>query len=363
MTDKINCKINIDKIRNKYYNKTKIEIFTYKEHLLYEKFINEKVDELKEESTKYELINQKVHNKHDKIFRKILDNKQEAANFINKTLKLEIKEENLEKYNSSFITNELINQESDIIYKLKNRNIYFLIEHQTKIDYSMPYRILEYENEILKSAIDYSKLKQKGYKLPLIIPIVLYTGKKKWDAKKYIKEIQENLEGYVETRFARYNVVDVNEFDDNELLNDKSFLTKAMLIEKAKDEKELIMYLKKIVAGMNNNKNLYSEDIEEILIAIINLILKDRIGEKNAKELIKKIKGGNGKVLAVLDMLEENDKKIFVRGRKEGKEEGKEEGKKESKIEMTKAMINENIPIDIISKITKLTKKEINKLK
>ena len=41
-----------------------------------------------------------------KIFRKILSNKQEAANFINKTLKLKkpIKPEQLEKYNSNFIT-------------------------------------------------------------------------------------------------------------------------------------------------------------------------------------------------------------------------------------------------------------------
>lgn len=88
-----------------------------------------------------------------------------------------------------------------------------------------------------------------------------------------------------------------------------------------------------------------------LIIALINLILKDRIGEEKAKELTKKIKGGNEKMLAVLDMLEENDKKIFRRGKKEGK------------IEIAKAMINENIPIDIIAKITKLTKKEINNLK
>ena len=122
MANRINYKINIDKTRNKYYNKTEIEIFTYKEHLLYESFINERVYGLQEEPTTYKMINNKIHNEHDKIFRKILDNRQEAVNFINKTLKLEIKEESLEKYNSSFITNDLINQESDVIYKLKNTN-------------------------------------------------------------------------------------------------------------------------------------------------------------------------------------------------------------------------------------------------
>lgn len=355
MTDKINHKINVDKIENEYYNKTEIEIFTYKEYLLYEGFINGRVYGLQEEPAVYKRINHKLHNEHDKIFRKILDNKQEAVNFINKTLKLGIKEENLEKYNSSFITNDLINQESDVIYKLKNRNIFLLIEHQTKIDYSMPYRILEYENEIIKSAIDYSKLKQKGYKYPLVISIVLYTGNKKWNAKKYIREIQENLEGYEEVQFARYNVVDVNDFSNDELLNDESFLTKAMLIEKTKNEQELIKYLENIVIKVSMKKSIYSEDIKEILLCLINLILKDRIGEEKAKELTRNIKEGDEKVLAVLEMLEKNDKKMF--------RQGKREGKREVKKEIIKAMINENIPIEIIAKVTKFTKKEIENLK
>lgn len=60
-------------------------------------------------------------------------------------------------------------------------------------------------------------------------------------------------------------------------------------------------------------------------------------------------------MLAVLEMLERNDKKMF----NEGKREGKREGKKE----IIKAMINENIPMDVIEKITKFTKKEIENLK
>lgn len=355
MINKVNYKINIDKNQNRYYNRPKIEIFTYKEHLLYEKFINEKANIVQEESAVYERTNNKLHNEHDKIFRKILDNKKEAVNFINKTLKLEIKEKNLEKYNRSFITNDLINQESDVIYKLKNRNVFFLIEHQTKIDYSMAYRILKYENEIIKTAIDYSKLKQKGYKIPLVVSIVLYTGKKKWDAKKYIRESQEVLEGYNEIRFARYNVVDVNDFNNDELLNDTTFLTKAMLIEKAKYKEELIKYLDDIVIKINKNRKLYSSEIIEILVTIINLVLKKKIGEEKSEELIKTLKGGNGKMLAVLEMIEKDDKRIF--------KEGKKEGKKEEKQEIIKAMINENIPIDVIEKITKLTKKEIENLK
>lgn len=52
-----------------------------------------------------------------------------------------ISENEIEKYTSSYITEELKNSESDVVYKLKNENVFFLIEHQPRIDYSMPYRM------------------------------------------------------------------------------------------------------------------------------------------------------------------------------------------------------------------------------
>ena len=53
----------------------------------------------------------------------MLSIKSEAANFINRTLNLSgenaIKEEQLEKYTNRFITTNLYDKESDVIYKIK----------------------------------------------------------------------------------------------------------------------------------------------------------------------------------------------------------------------------------------------------
>lgn len=46
-----------------------------------------------------------------------------------------------------------------------------------------------------------------------------------------------------------------------------------------------------------------------------------------------------------------------------GKEEGKEEGKVENQKEIALAMLKEKFPIDLIEKITKLSKEEIEKIK
>ena len=135
----------------------------------------------------------------------------------------------------------------------KDKNIFFLIEHQTKIDYSMPYRILEYEIEIMKSAIDIRKVKNKEYKLPLVIPIVLYTGKKKWDAKRYLEESQETLDG-VKIKAGNYNLVDINDFTKEELLQEKTLISKMMLLEKSESTEESIEMLEKIIPNTNKEE-------------------------------------------------------------------------------------------------------------
>ena len=229
----------------------------------------------------------------------------------------------MEKYTSSFVNKIFENREADIVYKYKNKNIFFLIEHQTKIDYSMPYRILEYEIEIMKSAIDIRKVKNKEYKLPFVIPIVLYTGKKKWDAKRYLEESQETLDG-VKMKAGNYNLVDINDFTKEELLQEKTLISKMMLLEK-------------------------SESTEESI------------------EMLEKIDGGEEKMLALVDMIR-NENKMYINmgrteGKKEGRKEGFKEGKKQTYLEIAKNLLKLKMPISQISEITKLPKEEIEKLK
>lgn len=342
-----------------------MEIFTYKDYLKYQKFLKEKVNpkienELHEDNEIYNISNKAVNNEHDKIFRRILDDKKEVAKFINKTLKLRVPilEEQLEKYNSSFVTIELKNQESDIIYKLKGQDIFFLIEHQTKADYAMPLRILDYEDEIIKSAIDKNRLGKKDYKFPKVISIVLYTGKTKWNVKKYIQEVQEELKGYKGLEFAKYNVVDVNDYTKEELLQEESFLSKAMLIEKARYTNTLAIDLEKIVQELNMKDKVYTKEQKELLATIIELTLKRKLETEEIDKLIKKLEGGNGEMLAVLEMIDKENKRIF----REGKKEGKEEGMKETNLKVAKRLLSEKVSINIIIKATGLKEEEIKQL-
>ena len=291
-----------------------------KNNFLYNTYENVSILEVQESMAVYTY---EVKQEHDKIFKYILNDKEEARKFINKylQLKMEIQKDEIELYNSSYVTEEYKSKESDIVYKLKNRSIFFLIEHQSTIDLSMPYRIENYAMQIINTAIDKEECKKSNYLYPKVIPIVLYTGNKKWKAKLSFSDVQEKLEGYEEQKES-YKIVDINNYEDEKLLKDELIVTKVMLLEKSKSIKELVENTRKIF------KNIDDEKINK-MVKIINPLLGDKIGEDETKKLLDSILDkGEVCMLDVLDRIEENEKKKLEKSKKEGIKEGKREGKK-----------------------------------
>ena len=310
-------------------------------------------------NTKRNIIQQlkarRINNEHDKIFRTVLDKKTDVSKFLNKFLGLNIKTEELEKYNSSYIDPKFKNKEADIVYRIKDKNIFLLIEHQTKIDKKMPIRLLEYSAAIIESAIGDTKYKPK----PRVIPIVLYTGKTKW---KIENETIEKQQFFKEVKLidGDFNLIDINDFSKKELLEDDIFITKMMLVEKCKDEIEMVQALEKI-------ENKIKEEDKSTFRRIVKEIWSLRIGTENANKILEKIEEGSGNMMAVMEMLlAENEKYINIgrqEGRQEGRLEGRLEGGKQKIKEIVQKMLAENFTKEMIMKITGLKKEEIEEIK
>lgn len=289
----------------------------------------------------------RINNEHDKIFRTVLDKKTDVSKFLNKFLRLNIKIEELEKYNSSYIDPKFKNKEADIVYRIKDKNIFLLIEHQTKIDKKMPIRLLEYSAAIIESAIEDTKYKPK----PRVIPIVLYTGKIKW---KIENETIEKQQFFKEVKLidGEFNLIDINDFNKKELLEDDIFITKMMLVEKCKDEIEMVQALEKI-------ENKIKEEDKSTFRRIVKEIWSLRIGTENANKILEKIEEGSGNMMAVMEMLlAENEKYINI-----GRQEGRLEGGKQKIKEIVQKMLAENFTKEMIMKITGLKKEEIEEIK
>ena len=263
-----------------------------------------------------------------------------------------ITENEIEKYNSSFISEELKNSESDVVYKMKNENVFFLIEHQTKIDYSMPYRILKYELNLIESVENDNKYIGKWHEYSLVIPIVLYTGKEKWNAKLDLRSIQYKWRDYKGQELSRYNILDINEISDSELLEEKSIISKIMLIEKSKTEEKLCETLNRIYIEISKNATVYTKEERKFLNKATSVLALNIVGEKKAKEILKNIDvGGEGDMLAVFDMIREENERIF------------NDGIRQNKIDTIKNMLKEKLPLELIAKITGVSEKEISKMK
>ena len=258
-----------------------------KEHLIkYEREYRRKRDQeklrnnqLNEESETYDKT---INHPHDKAVRLMLSNSQEAANLINLALKKKdfIKANEIEQYKSSFVTKLYKNKESDIVYKdLKNKGIYYLIEHQSKQDKMMPVRIAEYSIEIMREALDLAK-KEKNYEVPRVIPIVLYTGEGKWKVSKSLEDIQAKIPEITLTSIGNYNLVDINTYSDEELLDAEGALPKMLLMEKNNTN------IEKSIKEIEQCK--FTEDEKERISIYITNIIRE-IDTNLAERLLEKI--------------------------------------------------------------------------
>lgn len=116
-----------------------------------------------------------------------------------------------------------------------------------------------------------------------------------------------------------------------------------LLIEKCESTEETIKVLEKII-------NKVKDKDKDILIRILKLILNEKIGEQEVKRLVSKIEGGDGEMLAVIDMVRrENQMYINM-------------GKKQTCIEIAKKLLSRNIPKEDIQEITGLKQKELDSI-
>ncbi len=287
---------------------TTIKCFNYKYELGYRK----EFSILKEDKTEDIITNEskikesyKKHQIHDKLFKDIFSDKNEAVKFINKYLNLQIplKQEQIEAYSTEFITEEYYKENADIVYKIKDKDIFFLIEHQSKIDRTMPFRMNEYASLIIRKAIDKSKMRQKDYKFPLVIKIVLYTGHKKWNAELELKNIQEVLTGY-KPSLEDYNIIDVNNYRDEDLLNDNLLVSKGMYVETIKNKQEVVQKLEKMI------KSVKEQDIPGGA-RFIGVIEKYVLEIKNKNLNLDEEKEGGKIRMSFLELLQEYQEDLY----------------------------------------------------
>ena len=291
-----------------------------------------------------------VDKKHDKIFKKILSDEKEMSIFLGKFLGLDVKENELQKYKNSFITQKYKSKESDMIYKQKGKNIYYLIEHQSKVDKEMPNRILSYCDELIDE-VKRSKKKKDG-KNPIVVPIVLYTGSQNWETAMNFSETQvpvtKDYKDYLID--LKYKLIDINKYPKDELLQNDTKCGIMMLIEKQKDNTEIKDSLLKILSYTDDQERL--EWIKEITLYILSDVLRPDEREE---------------ILNIIENKEENDMDEWVKRVRRNNERNEKRLIKNG-IQQTLKMLVKNMLLNNedeakILQYTNLSQKEYQKIK
>lgn len=165
-----------------------LKVFTYGQYIktIHTLRLNA-VLQLAEGSAEYNVKKSEKRYSHDKLVKNILKDRKEAEIFINQFLepREEVKGENLIRYTNSYITKKYKSKEADLVYKLKNQEVFFLIEHQSSMDNSMPYRILNYCIDIMQEWSRNKKIKRNTRLSYCSSYYYLYRKSKMEDTKEF----------------------------------------------------------------------------------------------------------------------------------------------------------------------------------
>lgn len=277
-------------------------------------------------------MGEKLNTEHDIGYKSLLRNKKTFIEFLRDFVKKdwvkEIKEENLILIDKEFILKDYTEKEADIVYKVniegKEIILYILMELQSKVDYTMPIRLFTYMSEIWRNEIsntDEKEFKRKSYRLPAILPIVVYNGRNNWTAAKSFKEVQSGYELLEENVVDfKYLLYDINRMDEEELMKISTIISAVFSLDQSDVEIEEIVKRLKKIGSLINRKS--SKDQFILFKDWVVGILKNRYEEEKSSEIegiIQEISE-----MEVKDMVSNLGKSIekgFEKVREEGKDE------------------------------------------
>ena len=307
----------------------------------------------------------KVYYKHDKSFKFILASKEEMAEFLSQFLGVRLKNEELEEQKTEFINENFEKIESDIIYKIKDTEIYFLIEHQSSIDRNMPERIIKYSLALRDATDRNANGRNQKYKVRvLVVPIVVYTGSKKWNVGINFSNMQISKEEYQKYKLdqkyecykeylQKYMLIDINQDTKQELINKNTKMSNMMLIEKSNTKEELIKTLLELIKITGDKEML------KWLEKVVRYILPDMLGEEQEVilENIKRKEVGN------MEYYDNGWCSRITRNEKRKEARLIREGKRETILEIIKNMLRLKQDEKTIMRFTNAKQSDIEKAK
>ena len=268
---------------------------------------------------------------------------QLLTRFVDDEVMTDIAVDDIEPFDKSFVTDEFLNRESDVIYRVRTRGerdiyIYVLIEFQSTVDKSIPIRMLHY----ILSLYDQFYRESTAGKLPAVFPILLYNGADRWTVPQNVRELIEPAiaERYIPS-FEYYPVIE-RDIPDETLERVRGLLSAVMYLEKRRDERELRETIDKAIALLEEEHpeqlRMFGKWLTRMFRVSMSETQIDRIAE------LREVKSMLGNVI----------EQIESRSEKRGIEKGRRAD--------AVRMLRKGFTIDEVVEVTELSRKEVVEL-
>jgi len=302
-----------------------------------------------------------------------------------------------ERINRSFIPDNLQKQEADLLYRVPFREgkgevwVYVLLEHQSRPDKTMGLRLLAYMVELWRMQVRQyqdDKLPVSKWQLLPIIPVVFYTGKRKWKTGidlKSMMQVPVELERFIptwETLFLNLQetpseqlaatgsamaqvlrvlqVADAPKAELERVLNEAVTALAAVFEASPAEWKRALQYFFLLLRHKREPEE--EEALREDLIEAVDRILDSKEGEKVARTSAQ-ILMAQGRREGLKEGRLEGKQEGRQEGRLEGKQEGKQEGLHEGRIAMLIAQLEfkfGTLSLENRQQITQLTAAQLD---
>lgn len=297
---------------------------------------------------------------HDTVFKKFLSDKEVARDLFSVWLPEEIKKlcqlDSLKLEAGSFIDSDMKNYQSDILYSIKTTKghgyLYSLIEHQSKPDKLIAWRIMRYSMAVMQQHLE------QGHKtLPLVFPMLFYCGKKSpypystnWLDCFQDKKLAEHIYTHP------FRLADVTTLDDGEIMQHRRIAI-LELLQKHIRQRDMSELLNKIVKLLS-----YGYHTDEQVITLMNYLIQEG-NAKNSMQFIMDIaKQSEKHEEALMTIAQQIEQMGVAKGIQQGIQQGIQEGKKEASLEMARKMLEAGVERQSVIKFTGLTATQLSEL-
>ncbi|WP_447881796.1 Rpn family recombination-promoting nuclease/putative transposase [Serratia fonticola] len=303
---------------------------------------------------------------HDATFRQFLTQPEVARDFMELHLPAELRAicdlNTLKLESGSFVEDNLRQYFSDVLYSLKTTAgddgyVHVLIEHQSTPDQHMAFRLIRYAVAAMQRHLE------AGHKkLPLVIPMLFYTGKRSpypYSTRWLDEFANPELAGKLYS--AAFPLVDVTVIPDDEIAGHRSMAALTLLQKHIhhRDLAELVDRLAPILlAGYLSSSQVVS------LVHYIVQAGETSDAEAFVRQLAQRVPQHGDTLMAIAQQLEQKGiEKGIEKGIQLGRQEGHSEGERDATLKIARTMLQNGLDRNTVMKMTGLTEDELAQIR